>query len=468
VDLFLGVDLGSTTSKAVVVGDDGKILGRGITNTRSNYKVASEIARQEALHNARFSFLIQEMEAQGFPESRHAAAYSDLNTYFRFEGYLLRLGALEEQCGRTLDQEGGAVAPPRGCVAEVFASLRETAEHTFDAQARNDSSKFFRDIAGAAFADAAETVATRWKLPSEPLVTLYERSIVAAENQMLDLPFGAFLAAACARTLETNLPENEADGFVAALQHNAERATALDLETRAMVGTGYGRQLLPFPEENIRSEILCHGLGAHKVFPATRTILDIGGQDTKAIQIDGDGVVTSFHMNDRCAAGCGRYLGYIADELSMSVKDLGPLALQADKTIRISSTCTVFAGAELRNLLNLGEERSNILAGLHRAIVLRAFSLLARSGGVREEFTFTGGVAKNVAVVQYTRDMVRKNYGERTMNVHPDSIYMGALGAALFALRSARGEKIPPPGEAELDKSSAGMCRCADAKRVTS
>lgn len=460
MDLFLGVDLGSTTSKAVVVGSDGAILGRGITNTRSNYKVASEIAREEALHNARFSYLINQMEAQGYPASRHAAAYSDLDTFFRFEGYLLRVAALEEHCMRAVGESRGGFPVPEACLAEVFVLLRETAEHTFDVQARNDSSKFFRDIAGAAFADAAETVATKWKLAAEPLVALYERSIVSAENQMLDLPFDTFLEAACAHTLAAHPEEREADGFARALETSARQAEALRLETRAMVGTGYGRQLLPFPEEHIRSEILCHGLGAHQLFPGTRTILDIGGQDTKAIQVDGDGVVTSFHMNDRCAAGCGRYLGYIADELSMSVKDLGPLALQADKTIRISSTCTVFAGAELRNLLNLGEERSNILAGLHRAIVLRAFSLLARSGGVREEFTFTGGVAKNVAVVQYTRDMVRKNYGERTMNVHPDSIYMGALGAALFALRAARGEEIPPPGEAELDKFSTGTCGC--------
>jgi benzoyl-CoA reductase subunit A len=464
MDVYLGIDLGSTTSKAVVMGADGRILGRGITNTRSNYKVAAEIARVEALHNARFSHLVHEMEALGYPSSRHSAAYSDLDLNFRYEGYLQRIGALERQCMETLGRakDGGPV--PEACLADVFALMRSDAYRTFDAQARNDSSKFFRDIAGAAFADSAETVATRWKLPSEPLVALYERSIVPAENEMLELPFGAFLASACQRTLDEHPEEREGNGFGRALWATAQKATALQLDTRGMVGTGYGRQLLPFPEEDIRSEILCHGLGAHHVFPDTRTILDIGGQDTKAIQVDGEGVVTSFHMNDRCAAGCGRYLGYIADELSMSVKDLGPLACKADKTIRISSTCTVFAGAELRDLLNLGEERSNILAGLHRAIVLRAFSLLARSGGVKDQFTFTGGVAKNVAVVQYTREMVRKNYGEMTMNVHPDSIYMGALGAAIFALRTSMGEPQPPLGTAEPDKSNAGACCCEGSK----
>ncbi len=454
MDVYVGIDLGSTTSKAVVVSEERRVLGRGLTNTRSNYKVASDIAREEALHNARFSHLCDEMEARGYPAARHAAVYSDLDLNFRFEGYLLRLNALEQECERTLKASPELGVAP-GAVPEVFALLRKEAYRTFDAQARNDSSKFFRDVAGSAFADAAETVATRRGEPSEPLVSLYDRSIVPAENRMLDLPFGEFLASACERTLAAHGEENGSSGFGRALTAAAGRASALPLEVRGMVGTGYGRQLLPFPEEMIRSEILCHGLGAHRVFPKTRTILDIGGQDTKAIQVDGDGVVTSFHMNDRCAAGCGRYLGYIADELSMSVKDLGPLACKADKTIRISSTCTVFAGAELRDLLNLGEERSNILAGLHRAIVLRAFSLLARSGGVRDQFTFTGGVARNVAVVQYTREMVRKNYGELAMNVHHDSIFMGALGAALFALRAGRGEAPPPPGTAEPDKSAA-------------
>ncbi len=201
------------------------------------------------------------------------------------------------------------------------------------------------------------------------------------------------------------------------------------------VGTGYGRQTLPFPKEQIRSEILCHGLGAHFMFPATRTVLDIGGQDTKAIQVDEQGIVTSFQMNDRCAAGCGRYLGYIADEMNLGVHQLGPLALKAERTVRINSTCTVFAGAELRERLSLGEKREDILAGLHRAIILRAMSLLARSGGVSNEFTFTGGVAKNQAAVKALRQLIDENYGDITMNISPDSIYTGALGAALFARR---------------------------------
>jgi benzoyl-CoA reductase subunit A len=172
------------------------------------------------------------------------------------------------------------------------------------------------------------------------------------------------------------------------------------------------------------------------MYPGTRTVLDIGGQDTKSIQVDEDGIVVNFQMNDRCAAGCGRYLGYIADEMNVGVHELGPMAMQATKTIRINSTCTVFAGAELRDRLAMGEKRSDILAGLHRSIILRAMSIISRSGGISDQFTFTGGVAKNEAAVKELRKLVADNYGDVTININPDSIYTGALGAAEFARRA--------------------------------
>jgi benzoyl-CoA reductase subunit A len=236
---------------------------------------------------------------------------------------------------------------------------------------------------------------------------------------------------------ELNLLKGNYKKVSESLREHIDQIAELDIHIANMTGTGYGRALLPFPEDCIKSEILCHAFGAHAVFPKTRTVLDIGGQDTKAIQVDQYGLVTSFHMNDRCAAGCGRYLGYIADELSISLNELGPLAMDAQKEVNICSTCTVFAGAELRELLNLGEKREDILAGLHKAIVMRALSLRARSGGVRNEFTFTGGVARNQAVVKYLTEMIRQNYGrDLTINMHPDSIFMGSLGAAMFARRN--------------------------------
>ena len=173
------------------------------------------------------------------------------------------------------------------------------------------------------------------------------------------------------------------------------------------------------------------------MYPGTRTVLDIGGQDTKAIQVDPHGIVESFQMNDRCAAGCGRYLGYIADEMNMGLHELGPLAMKSTKTIRINSTCTVFAGAELRDRLSLGEKREDILAGLHRAIILRAMSILARSGRHprrvhlhrrRRQERGGGEGAEAISSARTTASC--------TLNINPDSIYTGALGGATFAWRA--------------------------------
>ncbi len=279
----------------------------------------------------------------------------------------------------------------------------------------------------------AETVARDAGLRYDALVNVFDRSILEVENRVYGDAFRRHLLAALERTVAAR-PEwaAGAEAVRAPIREVLERP----LEETYVIGTGYGRARLPFSKEHIRSEILCHGLGAHVMYPGTRTVLDIGGQDTKAIQVDARGIVESFQMNDRCAAGCGRYLGYIADEMNMGLHELGPLALKATKTIRINSTCTVFAGAELRDRLALGERREDIMAGLHRAIILRAMSILARSGGVRDEFTFTGGVAKNEAAVKALRELVRENYGERTLNINPDSIYTGALGAATFAWRA--------------------------------
>jgi benzoyl-CoA reductase subunit A len=125
--------------------------------------------------------------------------------------------------------------------------------------------------------------------------------------------------------------------------------------------------------------------------------------------------------------------------MNMGLHELGPLAMQSEKPARINSTCTVFAGAELRDRLALGEKREDILAGLHRAIILRAISILSRSGGVADQMTFTGGVAKNEAAVRELKKLITENYGDVTINIDPDSIYTGALGGAEFARRAAQG-----------------------------
>ena len=130
----------------------------------------------------------------------------------------------------------------------------------------------------------------------------------------------------------------------------------------------------------------------------------------------------------------------MAEERSGGWQELGRRAGKACRTVRINSTCTVFAGAELRDRLSLGEKREDIMAGLHRAIILRAMSILARSGGVRNEFTFTGGVAKNEAAVKSLTELIAENYGKVTLNIDPDSIYTGALGGATFAWRAVMEE----------------------------
>ncbi len=268
---------------------------------------------------------------------------------------------------------------------------------------------------------------------------LFDKSILRVENRVSDFRFESAARSALVHALgefDVGTRIGWADRADAAL----DRILSGRLEVVATVGTGYGRQRLPFAKEWIRSEILCHGLGAHAFFPDTRTVLDIGGQDTKAIQIDERGLVQTFQMNDRCAAGCGRFLGYVADELNLGLHELGPLALRAERALPINSTCTVFAGAELRDRLAAGEKREEILAGLHRAIVLRAMSLVARAGGARKAFTFTGGVARNAAVVHWLKELLRENYGIEEIHISPDSIYTGAVGAALFARRTAQAE----------------------------
>ena len=419
---FVGIDLGSTTTKAVVLDEDGEVLGRGITNSRSNYDLAAEVARTEAFVSSRFALLAREVERAAGSE-----LLARLLSAFRLEQTLAQLSRLEE---RIREDAARSLAAGRrrldGVLTTIFARMRQEEEARYAEPSPSNRSDFFRDAAGSAFARIAAAEAIPGDAPYDLLAGLYDRSIVKVENEPVELGFPEHIGRALERI-----------GNPETVRAGVERAAGMPLEVAASVGTGYGRARLPFPREQIRSEILCHGLGAHALFPATRTVLDIGGQDTKAIQVNASGIVTSFQMNDRCAAGCGRYLGYIADEMNMGLHELAPLALSSRRPVRITSTCTVFAGAELRERLSLGEKREDILAGLHRAVILRAMSLLARSGGIEDEFTFTGGVAKNGAAVAALEALVAENYGQRRINISPDSIYTGALGAALFARRAA-------------------------------
>jgi benzoyl-CoA reductase subunit A len=425
VRYVVGIDLGSTTTKALVLDEKADVLGRGITNSRSNYDAACQIALGEALINARFSVLDSELSRAGMGERDRAFWTRTLERLFRRRQFLAQLEALEGELSRVLakfDLDAGYAA----AVARIVRRMEEDARGLF-AEGAVRKSDFFRDLAGSSYLRQAEEESRREGLAFGPLAGLYDKAILEVEN--LPTAAGSFESHSRGALAEMEAPPSE-------LRSAVDRVAGVELEQVGSVGTGYGRARLPFPEGQIRSEILCHGLGAHAMFPRTRTVLDIGGQDTKAIQVDEAGIVTSFQMNDRCAAGCGRYLGYIADEMNLGLHEIGPLAASSARPVRINSTCTVFAGAELRERLSLGERREDILAGLHRAIILRAMSLLARSGGVAEEFTFTGGVAKNPAAVESLQKLVFENYGKVAINISPDSIYTGALGAALFALRA--------------------------------
>ncbi len=432
----VGIDLGSTTTKAVLIDEDGHVLGRGITNSRSNYEVACGVAREEALTAARFTMLERALaRAAGGASEAAAAAERALRGAFRLELYLDQLAELTAEIERVLKSltyhaDRGRLGP---AVGEVLAAMRAEAPALFAVDGARKSD-FFRDLAGAGFMAGAEKVSADGSVAFERLVGLFDRAILDVETRQSPIAFGAVLRRAADRVAAGGSPLGRA-ALDAAIRDAADRP----LDEVSFVGTGYGRQTLPFPKSAVKSEILCHGRGAHRVFAGTRSVLDIGGQDTKAIQVDETGVVTSFQMNDRCAAGCGRYLGYIADELNLGLHELGPLALKAHRVTRVNSTCTVFAGAELRERLALGERREDILAGLHRSIMLRAMSLLARSGGVSNELTFTGGVCKNPMATRVLAELVRESYGDGiTLNIHPDSIYMGALGAALFGLDDVR------------------------------
>lgn len=467
---YLGIDLGSTTSKAVIINEKDEIVGRGITNTRANYKVAADIAKEEAIYDARFTLLSNKISKDMEQKPEFKKYMKDIRVVFRYQQFKRRMQKLEEMLKKTASEftyaNKNEIAKE---LDSIISTIRPQIREEFIHGDLGNKNQFFRDIVSEKY---NLLVAKASKDLFEPLMLAFDKSITPIENEMVQYNFKELVMEAIAVLdekykgiadqqedgskedwyyAELNAVKNNYKNVEHTLRQHIQDIAEEEIHIAKMVGTGYGRALLPFPEDCIKSEILCHAFGAHAVFPNTRTVLDIGGQDTKAIQVDSHGLVTSFHMNDRCAAGCGRYLGYIADEFGLSLNELGPEANKATKETTICSTCTVFAGAEVKELIHNGEERPNILAGLHKAIVQRAMSLIARSGGVKNEFTFTGGVARNEAVLKYVKQMVRSSYGEVTMNIHTDSIFMGALGGAMFARRNISAD-LPANAKAQAEE----------------
>ena len=211
-------------------------------------------------------------------------------------------------------------------------------------------------------------------------------------------------------------------------------------EVEYVIGTGYGRYKVTFGNTQV-TEISCHGRGAVHMFPGTRTVVDMGGQDTKAISVSPDGEILDFCMNDKCAAGTGRFLGAASSALDIPLDELGPTALSGERPVKISTTCTVFAESEVLSWLGKGKKIEDILLGVHKSIARRSAGLLRRVG-IHSEVTFTGGVARNVAMVDTLNERL-----ELKVNVSEDSHFMGALGAALFAMDHIQTSRVPAAGD---------------------
>jgi predicted CoA-substrate-specific enzyme activase len=210
--------------------------------------------------------------------------------------------------------------------------------------------------------------------------------------------------------------------------HAACREAGLDpREIGLVVGTGYGRYKIAFGHAQV-TEISCHARGAHFVLPETRTVIDIGGQDAKVIRVGPEGEVRDFVMNDKCAAGTGRFLANAAEVLGLRLEEIGPLSLQATDPVKLTTVCTVFVESDILSYLAQGRRPEDILRGVHLAIARRTVSL-ARRIPIEPAVTFTGGVARNVGMVRALEEVLGLS-----IHVSPESHFMGALGAALFAL----------------------------------
>ncbi len=229
----------------------------------------------------------------------------------------------------------------------------------------------------------------------------------------------------CGRSLlmtGANVTKAAAEAFAQALEDGGIPAA----DVGYVIGTGYGRYRVTFGDTQV-TEISCHGRGAVHMFPDTRTVIDMGGQDTKAIRVGPDGDILDFCMNDKCAAGTGRFLGAAAQALDIPLDELGPTALRAESTVRISTTCTVFAEAEVLAWIGKGKKIEDVLWGVHTSIASRSAALLRRVG-IEDEVTFTGGVTRNSGMIKALEQALGKK-----LNISVESHFMGALGAALFA-----------------------------------
>jgi len=198
-----------------------------------------------------------------------------------------------------------------------------------------------------------------------------------------------------------------------------------------VVATGCGREISPHANGRV-TEITCIARGAFSLYPSCRTIIDIGGQDTKVIRVNERGIVSEFDMNDKCAAGTGRFLEVMADALGVPLEEMGQRSLEFDEDLQISSVCTVFAESEVISLQSQGKAVNDILRGIHKAIADRTVGLLERIG-VEKDVVMTGGVAKNIGVVKAIEEKLGL-----TLLIPEEPQTVGAIGAAHIALQKAQ------------------------------
>jgi predicted CoA-substrate-specific enzyme activase len=220
-------------------------------------------------------------------------------------------------------------------------------------------------------------------------------------------------------------------GVKASIAGALQRAAITQDDVNFTVTTGYGRRMLDVSQKSY-TEITCHARGAVALVPDARLVIDIGGQDSKVIAVDSNGLVETFSMNDRCAAGTGKFLEVLARAVEIELVEMGPLALQATQILKISSMCATFAETEVISLLAEGHSKADVLGAVHAAIAARTCGLVGRVGK-RMPIVMTGGVAKNAAAVHH----IEKALGEKLV-LPPDPQIAGALGAALFALDEIR------------------------------
>ena len=222
---------------------------------------------------------------------------------------------------------------------------------------------------------------------------------------------------------------NSAESARLALQTAIDKVPELDSPEQLsyLIGTGYGRNKVPFADENI-SEISCHAMGVHVTDPTVKAIIDIGGQDVKGIAIAPDGTVKNFAMNDKCAAGTGRFYEAMANAFEMSLPEFSKLSLSAKNTIPITAQCTVFAESEVISLVGEGKPMDEIAAGIQMAVAKRCF-VMAKKAGATDSITLTGGCAKNEGLKKAIEHVLKL----KVIELKTDPQLMGALGAAEYA-----------------------------------